>query len=126
VAVTKSRWRKPTGRAALLVLAASLIPLPVSASESGPVKPTATTAKTVSLQQAVAREAVRAAAETPLAPASASKQQQQRRADQSSGNGVMSFFKSRPGVIALSVMAVGTGYAIYSANHDRIVSPGRK
>ena len=123
--VTKSRWRKPTGRAALLVLAASLIPLPVSASESGPVKPTATTAKT-SLQQAVAREAVRAAAETPLAPASASKQQQQRRADQSSGNGVMSFFKSRPGVIALSVMAVGTGYAIYSANHDRIVSPGRK
>jgi len=125
VTVTKSRWRKPTGRAALLVLAASLIPLPVSASESGPVKQTATTAKT-SLQQAVAREAVRAAAETPLAPASASKQQQQRRADQSSGNGVMSFFKSRPGVIALSVMAVGTGYAIYSANHDRIVSPGRK
>jgi len=124
VKVTKSRWRGPTGRAVFLVLVAALIPLPVAASESGPVLTTATTAKTVSLQQAVAQEAVRAAAKTPLVPASAAKQQP--RADQSSGNGVMSFFKSRPGVIALSVMAVGTGYAIYSAYHDRIVSPGRK
>src|SRR5262245_57795524 len=36
-----------------------------------------------------------------------------------------SFFKTRPGMIALAVIAVGTGYAIYSAQHDRIRSPGR-
>jgi hypothetical protein len=111
------------------VLAGALIPLPVAASESGPVHTTTTAPKAVSLHQAVAQAAVRAAAEAPLAPKPASlapASKPQRRADQSSGNGVTSFFKSRPGIIALSVMAAGTGYAIYSANHDRIVSAGRK
>jgi len=129
VIVTKSRWRGPTGRAALLVLAGALIPLPVAAREGEPAHTTTTAAKAVSLHQAVAREAVRAAAEAPLAPVRASlapASKPQRRADQSSGNGVTSFLKSRPGMIALTVMAVGTGYAIYSANHDRIVSAGRK
>src|SRR6187397_3156240 len=31
-----------------------------------------------------------------------------------------SFFKTRTGVAVLAVMAVGTGYALYSAKHDRI------
>ena len=126
--VTKRRWRGPTGRAVLLALAAALIPLPVAASDAGPVHTTATSTKTVSLHQAVVL-AARAAAETPMAAAPASAapaSKPQRRADQSGGNGAMSFFKSGPGLIALTVMAVGTGYAIYSANHDRIVSPGRK
>jgi hypothetical protein len=56
-----------------------------------------------------------------VAPATAA-----RRDQGSSSNGMMSFFKSRPGMIALTVMAVGTGYAIYSASHDKITSPGRK
>jgi hypothetical protein len=31
-----------------------------------------------------------------------------------------SFFKTRTGVAVLVVMAVGTGYALYSTKHDRI------
>ena len=120
--LTKSRWRGPTGRVATLVLAAALISLPVAASEAGPLQTADTTAKAVSLHQAVAREAARAAARTPRAQAPTSKE----RADQASGDGVMSFLKSRPGMIAVTVVAIGTGYAIYSANHDRILSAGRK
>ena len=36
------------------------------------------------------------------------------------------FFKSGPGMVAIAVMAVGTGYALYSASHDRIHSPGKQ
>jgi len=35
------------------------------------------------------------------------------------------FFKTRTGALVLAVMAVGTGYAIYSANHDRIKGSAR-
>jgi hypothetical protein len=46
---------------------------------------------------------------------------------QSSGAGSSpGFFKSGPGMIALVVMAAGTGYALYSAQHDRIHSAGKK
>lgn len=31
-----------------------------------------------------------------------------------------SFFKTRAGLMVIAVMAVGTGYAIYSAKEDRI------
>ncbi len=31
-----------------------------------------------------------------------------------------SFFKTRTGVVVLAIMAVGTGYALYSAKEDRI------
>jgi hypothetical protein len=50
-----------------------------------------------------------------------------RRADQS-GTSKQSpgFFRTGAGAIALAVMAVGTGYAIYSASHDKVSSPGRK
>lgn len=117
--MTKSRWRGPGGRAALLVLAAALIPLPVAASEAAPAH--TTPAATTSLHQAVAREAARAAAEAPKPAATTAA-----RADQGSSKGMMGFLKSRPGMIALTVMVVGTGYAIYSAQHDRIKSPGRQ
>ena len=36
-----------------------------------------------------------------------------------------SFFKTRTGVLVLAVMAVGTGYALYSVKEDRIHSPTR-
>jgi hypothetical protein len=29
-------------------------------------------------------------------------------------------------MIAIAVMAAGTGYALYSASHDRVKSPGKK
>jgi len=36
-----------------------------------------------------------------------------------------SFFKSRKGALVLVLMAVGTGYAIYSASSERIENPVR-
>jgi hypothetical protein len=110
-----TRWRGP-GRAVPLALAAALIALPAAANEARP----AAKAKTgqVSLRQAATREASR----TSLTPVKAS-----RRADQS-GTSQQSpgFFRTGPGAIALVVMAVGTGYAIYSASHDKITSPAKK
>jgi hypothetical protein len=50
-----------------------------------------------------------------------------RRAEQAAaGKESSGFFKSRAGAVALAVMAVGTGYAVYSAKHDRITSPAKK
>jgi hypothetical protein len=70
------------------------------------------------LRQVAAREASR----TPLARTTAS-----RRAEQATaGKESRGFFKSPAGAVALAVMVVGTGYAIYSAKHDRITSPAKK
>ena len=120
--MTSSRWRGTGGRVGLLVLAATLIPLPVAAADSATATstPTPNTART-SLHQAITREAARAAVQTPMAAGAPT-----RRENQDSGNGVTHFLKSKPGMIAISVMAIGTGYAIYSVSHDRIKSQGRQ
>ena len=44
---------------------------------------------------------------------------------QANGGQSGSFFKSKPGILALAVMAAGAGYAVYSTQHDRIKSPGK-
>ena len=44
---------------------------------------------------------------------------------QSNGGQSGSFFKSKPGILALAVMAAGAGYAVYSTQHDRIKSAGK-
>lgn len=93
---------------------AAPIPLPAAASEKTPA-PKAKATQT-SLRQTIAREAAR----TPLRSSAGSS-----RADQSN-TGSTGFFKSKPGAIALAVMVVGSGYALYSASHDKIHSPGRK
>ena len=36
------------------------------------------------------------------------------------------FFKTPAGIAVLAVLGAGAGYAIYSAQHDRIHSPGKK
>ena len=36
------------------------------------------------------------------------------------------FFKSKPGFIALAIMGLGVGYALYSAKEDRITSPAKQ
>ena len=117
--MTTCRWRGPGGRVGLLVLTAALIPLPAAASDAAPGTTTPTPAVKTSLRQAVASEAAQLA-KAPIAKTP------ERRLDQGSTNKYAHFFKTGPGIAVLSVMAIGTGYAIYSANHDRIVSPGRK
>lgn len=109
--------REPRGalpRAVLLVVAAALVPLPVAASDTKPApKP-----KTIqaSMQEIVARDVAAA----PARPAA-------RRAEQDSqSKESIAFFKTKPGMIALAVMVGGVGYALYSAQHDRIHSAGKK
>ena len=118
--------RGPTGRAVLLVLAIALIPLPALANEpAAPTAPMAQAAKPakpaqLSLRQAIARETAR----TPVVLASATRKAAQggTSSDASKGSG---FLHSRPGVIALVVMAAGGGYAVYSLSHDRVKSPAK-
>jgi hypothetical protein len=51
-----------------------------------------------------------------------------RRSDQPTSTDKRSptFFKTPAGIAVVAVMAAGAGYAIYSAQHDRIHSPGKK
>lgn len=112
-----TRWRGWRGRAVLLVLAVALIPLPVAASEATPASKAKTTSQ-VSLKDGAAR----AAARTPLAPAGRARRAEQDTAGKESPR----FFKTRGGVVALAVMVVGVGYALYSAKDDRITSPAKK
>jgi hypothetical protein len=98
----------------LLAVAAALVPLPVAASDGKPApKP-----KTIqaSMQEMVARDVAAAPNRTAV-----------RRAEQGSqSKESVGFFKTKPGAIALAVMIAGTGYALYSASHDRIHSAGKQ
>ena len=107
------------GRAVPLALAAALIALPAAANDAASASQ-ATTAKTseVSLRQVAAREASR----TPLARTTATRRAQQGTAGKESSG----FFRSPAGAVAIAVMVIGTGYAVYSASHDRITSPAKK
>jgi hypothetical protein len=98
------------------VLTAALIPVPAFASETGPASK-ATPTRT-SLQTAVAREAAKMATAVTVV-----RHDQQTTSATTHGT---SFFKSKPGMIALAVMGIGTGYALYSAQHDRVKSPAKQ
>ena len=115
VTVRLTAWRGVLPRAGLLAVLIALVPLPLAASNGG------TDAKTptikASMERIVARELTAApASSTAVRPAV----QGQTQGDSPA------FFKSRPGMIALVVMVAGTGYALYSAQHDRIHSAGKK
>lgn len=105
----------------LLALAVSLIALPAAANDTPAAsKEKAKASSQVSLRDVAKREAAKTAlTSTPAARSS-------RRADQGSSTQGTSFFKTRPGAIALVVMALGGGYAIYSASHDKINSPAKQ
>jgi len=99
----------------MLALAVTLlVPLPALAGEKA--SSVSTKVSKPSIQQIVAREAAR----TPLAASSA------RREQSNPSKESTAFFKTKAGMVALAVMAVGAGYAIYSASHDRITSPAKQ
>jgi hypothetical protein len=98
-----------------VIIVTALIPLPVVAGD------TPTDKRAPSLKESAAQIVARGVAAAPARP-SATRDARQGSASTNSP----SFFKSRPGMIALAVMAAGTGYAIYSAQHDRIHSPGKQ
>lgn len=134
--VRLTHWRGPLKRAVLATIVAALTPLPLfAASEAGtpPAKPQTLKAavQTAAVRNAAAvaasRNAAAVAAPRNASAVSAPRAEETRRADQAStakqSNG---FFRSGAGAVALAVMAVGTGYAIYSASHDKITSPAKK
>jgi len=102
-------------RAATLALIAALMPLPAIASD------TAKTTSPPTIKGSMERMVARDVSATPAPKMAARDNRQSSGAGSSPG-----FFKSGPGMIALAVMAAGTGYALYSAQHDRIHSAGKK
>ncbi len=109
-------WRGCLPRAGLLAVILALVPLPVAADDGAAQAKTTSNIK-VSMERIVSRDIASAPVSSSLArPA---------RQGQAPGNS-SGFFKSKPGIIALVVMAAGTGYALYSASHDRIHSPGKE
>ena len=105
----------------MLALALALIPLPVAAGEAAPRSTAAPATKAKMSQVSLKEGAARAAARTPLTPARA------RRAEQdAAGKDSPGFFKTKGGAVALAVMVLGVGYALYSAKNDRITSPAKK
>jgi hypothetical protein len=115
MSVWVSRSCTRTTRVVCLVVITALVPVFALAGDiaSGKQMPT--------LKASAAQIVARDVAAAPARPAPARKDQQG-----STSTSSTSFFKTRPGMIALSVMAVGTGYALYSASHDRIHSAGKK
>lgn len=115
-------WRLRCGchaasRAAALALMVAVVPLPLSAADAASRART----KTPTLKESVAQVAAgRDVATAPKATAARASRQTPAAAS------TPGFFKTRPGMVALAVMIAGTGYAVYSAQHDRIHSPGKK
>lgn len=108
-----TEWRGVWARALVLALVTSVIPLPLAAEEAPPAS------KPGPIKASIEKIAVKNTANARSTRESA------RRA-QSTPAQSGSFFKSKPGIIALAVMIAGTGYALYSAKNDRITSPGKE
>ena len=108
-------WCGMVARAVLLAMITTLIPLPAAASGTATSPPTPTVK--ASMERIVARDVAATPARKTVA-----------RDDRQGGapGGSPGFFKSGPGMVALVVMAAGAGYALYSAQHDRIHSAGKK
>jgi hypothetical protein len=100
-----------------------LVPLPLLAAEGtaaaqAPAQPLKTSIAKHASREVLVSSPKRA--ETNAAPSGA-----RRSNSQSSGSQSGSFFRSPAGIACLAGVAVGTGYAFYSASHDRIHSVAR-
>lgn len=107
-------WRRPVARVLVLALAVAFSPLPALAGQ--PPAPTPSPNLQLAIQKAVATERLAAS------PVAAVQAQQSGGVDKKSA----SFFKSPVGIVVIATLAVGAGYAVYSAKHDRIISPAKK
>jgi hypothetical protein len=100
-------------RAVALAVIVAAVPLPALAGD--PPQATPKPGIRASVQKAVAQQTI------------APTRGQAARAQ--NGNAVNletpSFFKTPAGYMVIAVIAAGAGYAVYSASHDRIHSPGR-
>ncbi|MCX6551346.1 MAG: hypothetical protein NTY02_10150 [Acidobacteria bacterium] len=117
--VTLNRWRGALPRAVLAAVIVALLPLPAAAGE------TPTPAKASSLQSSIAAIVARETlAATPGVATAAREAGQGTTADKAVLDSP-SFFKSKAGIIALTIVAVGAGGMFYAMSHDRIHSVAR-
>ena len=101
----------------MLAIAVTLVPLPLLAAD------TAAAAKAQPLKTSIATHAKREAlAPTPKQSGTPAARPQTASSNPHSAG----FFRSPAGVACLAVIAAGTGFAIYSASHDRIHSVARQ
>jgi hypothetical protein len=103
----------------MLAIAVTLVPLPLFAADSAAAAPAQP------LKTSIAMHAKREALVTTATPA-ASNARRAARAQTTNTQQKPGFFRSPAGVACLAVIAAGTGYALYSASHDRIHSVARQ
>lgn len=108
------RWRWRQAQLVALALFIALAPLPAVAGEAS--QPS----KAPGIRASVAKLGAIERLATPRPVTMQSQQAGQ--ADLRSA----SFFKRPVGIVLLVTMAIGTGYALYSTQHDRVSSPGKK
>ncbi|HEY2435363.1 MAG TPA: hypothetical protein VGI12_22025 [Vicinamibacterales bacterium] len=105
----------------MLAIAVTLVPLPLLAADH------ATAAPAQPLKASIATHAKRdVLATTPTQTTAARSAKDQAPAQRSGDPHSAGFFRSPAGIACLAVIAGGTGYAIYSASHDRIHSVARQ
>jgi hypothetical protein len=112
----RTMWRGRTARALALAVITAFIPLPAAASDTA-----TNTQEAPKIKASMEKIVAHAVASTPARKVVVRKDSQAGAAGTSPG-----FFKTGPGIVALAVMAAGTGYALYSTSHDRIHSPGKQ
>lgn len=105
------RWRFVL-RVLVLALIAAAVPLPSVAGQAP--QPAPRPGLKASIEPAVRAVVAK--------PAPAVKAQAQAGTDAKAQIGSTSFFRSGAGIAVIAILAAGTGYALYSASHDRIHS----
>lgn len=103
-------WR-PAGRIVALALVLAAVPLPGWAGEPGQPPPAP------GLKASIAKAAT---------SGSAALEQSKPQAPDRSQLASKSFFKTPAGIVTIIVVGIGTGFAVYSAKHDRIHSVVRQ
>jgi hypothetical protein len=111
-----SVWRSTRARVVALGVVIALAPLPVAAAEtSRSARPA------IDFNAAV----VKIVATGRLAPTSASRVQTPNSPAGDASLESSSFFRTPLGIAVIAIVGAGTGYALYSAKHDRIHSTTR-
>ncbi len=109
-------WRRRVAQA--LVLALVLATAPVCLAGEPPGSPQSSHPKlAASVEKAVQQELGQ------IAKASDSGAAVARQSTASAPGTHSGFFKSRTGMITIALLAAGTGFALYSTQHDRVKSP---
>lgn len=106
-------WRSRVARLVALALIVALCPVPAFAGPPG------TPEKTSPIRSSAAKIAAAVRLEPAAAPAAQA-------TTGAAGTGSPSFFTKPVGIAVLATLAAGVGYALYSAKHDRVHSPGAK